>query len=59
MTSAIPVKAFQDNYIWLIQDQNEGPVAIVDPGDAEPVVQYLQQHQLQVAAILCTHHHWQ
>lgn len=58
MTSAIPVKAFQDNYIWLIQGQNEGHVAIVDPGDAEPVVQYLQEQQLQVAAILCTHHHW-
>lgn len=58
MTSAIPVKAFQDNYIWLIQGQNEGLVAIVDPGEAEPVMRYLQQHQLQVAAILCTHHHW-
>jgi hydroxyacylglutathione hydrolase len=29
----------------------------VDPGDAEPVLRYLRTEDLQLAAILCTHHH--
>lgn len=49
------VPAFQDNYIWLIRQGRQ--VAVVDPGDAEPVVAVLRQHSLQLAAILLTHHH--
>jgi len=50
-----PIPAFEDNYIWLIRN---GTAAVaVDPGDAGPVVDYLQRHQLKLAAILLTHHH--
>lgn len=31
--------------------------AVVDPGDAVPVLAYLQQHDLSLRAILATHHH--
>ncbi len=58
MKSVIPVLAFEDNYIWLISGQSEHQVAIVDPGDAQPVLDYLAQYQLTPVAILCTHHHW-
>jgi hydroxyacylglutathione hydrolase len=51
--SAIP--AFQDNYIWLITHGNHA--AVVDPGDAVPVINYLKAHQLNLDAILITHHH--
>ena len=30
---------------------------VVDPGDAQPVLQALQRDGLQLAAILVTHHH--
>ncbi len=30
---------------------------MVDPGDAQPVMDYLQAHDLQLAGILITHHH--
>lgn len=51
----VPVRAFSDNYIWLLI---RGQYAVaVDPGDAEPVLAYLQQHALKLAAILVTHHH--
>lgn len=52
-----PIAAFSDNYIWAISDLAQGMVAIVDPGDAEPVFSYLKQKQLKLAAILATHHH--
>ncbi|WP_421547011.1 hydroxyacylglutathione hydrolase [Pseudomonas sp. QD4] len=54
--SALP--AFTDNYIWLLQDQHHQRCAVVDPGDAAPVVAWLQQHPGWVLSdILITHHH--
>ncbi|RYY93133.1 MAG: hydroxyacylglutathione hydrolase [Comamonadaceae bacterium] len=51
----VPLPAFADNYIWMLQ---AGPSAIVvDPGDAKPVFEFLEGHGLQLAAILVTHHH--
>lgn len=51
----IPIPAFDDNYIWLIR--NEHYAVAVDPGDAEPVLEYLRHHDLRLTAILVTHHH--
>lgn len=55
MFDIIPIPAFKDNYIWALSDGQH--VIVVDPGDAAPVRAYLEQHQLRLAAILCTHHH--
>lgn len=51
------VTAFNDNYIWLLIDKAEQFVVCVDPGDAEPVLNYLQKQQLNLEAVLVTHHH--
>lgn len=51
------VHAFDDNYIWLIGCENNPNVAIVDPGDADPVFAYLEEEKLVPEAILITHHH--
>ncbi|HUW50703.1 MAG TPA: hydroxyacylglutathione hydrolase [Sulfuricella sp.] len=51
----IPVPAFEDNYIWLICEGRHA--AAVDPGDAEPVLDYIGHHGLRLVAILNTHHH--
>ena len=50
-----PIEAFQDNYIWLIH--NEQNCIIVDPGDARPVIEVLERKNLSLIAILITHHH--
>lgn len=55
MIEIIPIPAFEDNYIWLIHSGTSA--VVVDPGDARPVVDYLQQHRLKLVAILLTHHH--
>ncbi|MBB3104526.1 hydroxyacylglutathione hydrolase [Azomonas macrocytogenes] len=53
---AIP--AFSDNYIWLLQDNLSQRCAAVDPGDAEPVLSWLNAHpDWQLTDILVTHHH--
>lgn len=55
MYEIVPIPAFEDNYIWLIR--NDMASAVIDPGDAEPVVDYLNRHGLNLNAILITHHH--
>lgn len=51
----IPLPAFQDNYLWLLQDGHRA--LVVDPGDAEPVLTGLRQAAAQLEVILVTHHH--
>ena len=50
------IPAFEDNYIWLLVDGNHA--AVIDPGQADPVINYLENHQLNLTAILLTHHHY-
>ncbi|THC46650.1 hydroxyacylglutathione hydrolase [Massilia sp. Mn16-1_5] len=53
--SVLTVPAFKDNYLWLIHDGSNA--AVVDPGDAAPIFQALEEHGLTLTAILLTHHH--
>ena len=58
MLEASPVRAFSDNYLWLIRAPLEPTAAVVvDPGDARPVEATLQDQELELRAILVTHHH--
>ena len=52
----VPLPALADNYIWLLHD-DDGNAIVVDPGDAAVVEQGLTARQLQLRAILLTHHH--
>ncbi|UVE19484.1 hydroxyacylglutathione hydrolase [Pseudomonas sp. LS44] len=50
--------AFNDNYLWLLQDPATRQCAVVDPGDAAPVLRWLDTHPgWQLSDILITHHH--
>jgi len=53
-----PIPAFDDNYIWLLRHDDGLFVTLVDPGEPEPVLDLLRQRQLQLSAVLITHHHW-
>jgi hydroxyacylglutathione hydrolase len=51
-----PIPAFKDNYIWCIQVGQH--TIVVDPGDANAVIETLQAKNLTCHAILITHHHY-
>ena len=58
MLRVSPVRAFSDNYIWMIRTPADpGAAVVVDPGDDRPVEEALQQTGLALRAILVTHHH--
>ena len=51
----LALPAFADNYIWMLHDGARA--VVVDPGDAAPVQEALDRLQLELSAILVTHHH--
>jgi hydroxyacylglutathione hydrolase len=55
MFDVIRIPAFKDNYIWLLR--KGASAAVVDPGDARPVLEVLEREGLTLASILVTHHH--
>ena len=56
MYSVEPIKAYDDNYIWLIST-NEGSI-IVDPGESKKIIEGIDKNKIDLKAILITHHHF-
>ena len=56
MLTISPIRAFSDNYIWLIVRNNQA--FVVDPGEPGPVLAALQAENLELSGILITHHHF-
>lgn len=56
MLTIEPIPAFTDNYIWCLHEA--GTAWVVDPGDAVPVIEFIESRQLHLRGILITHHHF-
>lgn len=54
----ITIPLLRDNYGYLLADRARGTAVVIDPSEAEPVQRALEAEQLALAAIWCTHHHW-
>jgi hydroxyacylglutathione hydrolase len=57
MLEIVPVPAFSDNYIWLVHDPDSGETAVVDPGDATPVLAEAARRGSTIGQIWNTHWH--
>ena len=53
----VPVPAFSDNYIWLVHDDESGQTAVVDPGDAAPVLAEAKRRGWTIDQVWNTHWH--
>ena len=52
MLEVSPVRAFSDNYIWLIRAPGDpAGAAVVDPGDARPAEDALDREGLRLSAL--------
>jgi|TARA_B110000196_G_C21098198_1_gene641173 hydroxyacylglutathione hydrolase len=56
MHKIIPIKAFNDNYIWTIIKGNEA--VAVDPGDHQPLDDFLKKNNINLVKVFITHHHY-
>ena len=57
MLEVVPVPAFSDNYLWLVHDGGNGETAVVDPGDAAPVLAEAERRGWRIGQVWNTHWH--
>ena len=53
-----PIPIFRDNYVWVIHNSENHEAYVVDPGDADPVLEYLSTEKFVLCGIIVTHSHW-
>ncbi len=51
------IKCLHDNYSYLIIDKSSKFACVVDPSEAEPIIDYVDKRKLNLKYILNTHHH--
>ena len=52
------IKCLQDNYSYLIIDEKKQIACAVDPGEAKPLIKYIENNNIKLKYILNTHHHY-
>lgn len=52
-----PIPILDNNYVWLIENTENHEAVVVDPGVAQPVIDFLHQKNLTLTHILITHSH--
>jgi hydroxyacylglutathione hydrolase len=53
--TVFPLAILHDNYVWCIRRHQN--LVVIDPGEADAVLAYCQQHQCVISHILITHFH--
>ena len=52
------IRCLKDNYSYLIIDETNNNACVVDPSEADPVINFLEKKNINLKYILNTHHHF-
>ena len=52
------IPCLQDNYSYLIINENNNDACVVDPSEAKPVIDFINKNNINLKYILNTHHHY-
>ena len=52
------IPCLKDNYSYLIIDRSNNTACVIDPGEAEPIINFIEQENIHLKYILNTHHHF-
>ena len=52
------IPCLQDNYSYLIIDDKNNSACVVDPSEASPIINFLENKNINLKYILNTHHHF-
>ena len=52
------IKCLQDNYSYLLIDDTKSIGCVIDPSEAAPVINYVENNNIELKYILNTHHHF-
>jgi len=53
----LPIKCLKDNYAYILYEENNQKVIIIDAGESNPLLEIILKNNWQVEAFLATHHH--
>ena len=51
------IKCLQDNYSYIIIDENYQTACVVDPSESGPIIDFIDKNKIDLKYILNTHHH--
>jgi len=52
------IKCLQDNYSYLVIDEKSKSACVVDPSEANPIINFIEKNKIHLKFILNTHHHF-
>ena len=52
------IKCLKDNYSYLVIDETTKIACVIDPSEAEPIIDVIEQKKINLKYILNTHHHF-
>ena len=52
------IPCLQDNYSYLIINEENDTACVIDPSEAGPIIEYLENNEIKLKFILNTHHHY-
>lgn len=58
MFDIIQIPVLEDNYIYLLYNIKDKKMACIDPAVAEPVLELMEELEVELESIFLTHHHW-
>ena len=52
------IKCLKDNYSYVIIDEKYNHACVVDPSEAEPIINFVESKNIKLKFVLNTHHHF-
>ena len=52
------IKCLKDNYSYVIIDEKYNHACVVDPSEAEPIINFVESKNIKLKFVLNTHHHY-
>ncbi|MDC3114642.1 hydroxyacylglutathione hydrolase [Candidatus Pelagibacter sp.] len=52
------IKCLKDNYSYIIVDEEKQSACVIDPSEAEPIINFVENKKIHLKYILNTHHHY-
>jgi hydroxyacylglutathione hydrolase len=52
------IKCLQDNYSYIIIDEKNQNACVIDPSEAKPIINFIENNRINLKYILNTHHHY-
>ena len=52
------IKCLHDNYSYIIIDEKNKNACVIDPSEAQPIINFIENNRINLKYILNTHHHF-